>query len=118
MQTEAMKRLIKDEEIVGWMLIKDGIVYYQPRCDLFQPIQEFRDTTRIEFDSFEQGIKQDDGTWWFSGDEFLLAKDVLRLSYEGGDGWELYDKDGLYVDGLPELIVLLKYSGNIHDKEE
>jgi len=84
-QNEMMLRLLKrDKSIpvgfkhVGWMFISKGKVYYQPRCDLFQPMQCFRDTTEIKYDSFELGIKVGDD-WCFG--EYVYDKHTNQYRF-------------------------------------
>ncbi len=66
--TELMLRLAKGEEIVGWMLICAGKLYYKPMSYFLPEAMVFRDTTEIKWDSFDMGMKVGNGEWWFSGD--------------------------------------------------
>lgn len=67
--TELMLRLLKDEKIVGYRRITttdefsiDGKLWVNWNEEMFYNL------SLRTYDSFELGMKQDDGTWWFTGD--------------------------------------------------
>ena len=76
MQTESMTRLLRKDadspsgfEIVGFEWHINGSLYQGDAPDkCFFDIYEDANGEYIIHDAFEQGIKIDNGEWWFEGD--------------------------------------------------
>jgi len=103
-QNELMLRLIKDNKIAGYewhrsyKAVKDSEIIIVHGKDIgtenlsgwnILVYPEYR----IEYDSFEQGIKMPDGTWWFEGDLFKHKKYgfIGELGYGSSYGGFYFD---------------------------
>ncbi len=144
---EMMLRLIKDGKIVGKMwFVSIGFIrthkelFYDSFLDTIKSITDesiiFAVTIEvggiawspslIGHDSFERGIKQEDGTWYFEGDTFAHRGGKLTLKYGIATtfesyviiGWYFESDNGTITSAQPEDFKTWKRIGSIHEENE
>ena len=128
MQTELMLRLIKDDKIVGYLLLINGTIAiaHTSNSEVWRTYNSGHHTHSMPYNSFELGIKVGD-TWYFDGDLFALKdrpEEIFQLHYEIKDSdidvfyWNVRAKTGDMVDFAWALDQCsAKRIGNIHEKE-
>lgn len=135
-QTEEMKRLLRKGNIVGfkWDLLYEEAIKHVTDYDRYcyperwygkiiplysTDMKRWVMVEKIEYDSFELGIKYKD-YWWFEGD-MRQSGDVLcygeYIPNEGGYGfgWYFKNKTGWIVPVDMNLFPLCDNIGNIHE---